>query len=336
MLEPGDCPSGRGLIDCLEDGIANGRNNAGILTDRRDDYPTIRDLTRVLVGVGLGSVPVWLKPYAVLSAGERFRADLARGIVRAMGRWAAGGNRRSEGGRPPLLVVDEFTSALDRPLAKNVCAAVGRLLRCNGGQARGLRYARLVAVTCHEDIVPWLAPDWVVDLGRSDGDGGSRALWSAAPRTPSLELSIARVPQALWQRFAKHHYLAGGLAASATCYGAFLAESPVAFCAVVAALGWKKTKRITRLVTLPEYQGLGIAGRLLDGVAAVEASRGQRVTITASHPAIVAHCAHSPGWRYTGMKKTGSTRQRMGGRTIRSSAGRAVAAFGWEGGRAEG
>jgi len=100
----------------------------------------------------------------------------------------------------------------------------------------------------------------------------------------------------------------------------------------VAALGWKKTKRITRLVVRPEFQGLGIGTRLAEAVAGLEAGKGNRVTITASHPAIVGHCSHSPRWRYLGRKKTGSTRQQYGGREIRSSAGRAVASFEWVGG----
>jgi hypothetical protein len=54
---------------------------------------------------------------------------------------------------------------------------------------------------------------------------------------------------------------------------------------------------------------------------------GNRVTITASHPAIVAWCSRSPRWRCLGLKKTGSTPQQYAGRTIRCSSGRAVASF---------
>jgi GNAT superfamily N-acetyltransferase len=140
-------------------------------------------------------------------------------------------------------------------------------------------------------------------------------------------LTIERVPQAMWMQFATQHYLTGGLAASATCYVAKWNREPVAFCAVAPALGWRGVKRIQRLVTLPEFQGMGIGGQLLDCVAALEAARGFRVTITASHPAIIAHCSRSPRWEYFGLKKTGSTPQQFAGRNIRSSIGRAVAAF---------
>src|SRR5439155_13797974 len=109
------------------------------------------------------------------------------------------------------------------------------------------------------------------------------------PRKSSFRYTFDRVPQSTWARFAGEHYLAGGLAASASCYAAFWNREPIAFCAVVAALGWRGMKRIQRLVTLPEFQGMGIGGKLLDIVAEGESRRGFRITVTASHPAIIAH-----------------------------------------------
>lgn len=58
-------------------------------------------VTAALAAVGLGSVPSWLRPYPVLSNGERFRADLARVVCEA----------------PPRVVIDEFTSVVDRQIA---------------------------------------------------------------------------------------------------------------------------------------------------------------------------------------------------------------------------
>jgi len=55
-------------------------------------------VTGALASVGLGSVPSWLRPYRVLSMGERFRADLARVICDSPGR----------------IVIDEFSSVVDR------------------------------------------------------------------------------------------------------------------------------------------------------------------------------------------------------------------------------
>ena len=55
-------------------------------------------VTGALGSVGLGSVPTWLRPYPVLSNGEKFRADLARLVCDA----------------PERAIVDEFTSVVDR------------------------------------------------------------------------------------------------------------------------------------------------------------------------------------------------------------------------------
>ena len=58
---------------------------------------------------------------------------------------------------------------------------------------------------------------------------------------------------------------------------------------------------------------------VLQLVAAHEATKGNRVTITASHPAILNHCSKSPHWRLTGHKPTGSTVQTYRGRRMRKN-----------------
>lgn len=303
-------PTDRPLIAALEtDGNDEPARQA---THSSHPTPTIKQLARVLCGVGLGSIPTWLKPAQLLSTGERFRATLARGLLQTK----------------ELLVCDEFTSALDRTLAKTTAAAVSRLTRSSSQQL-----PRLVVLTCHDDVLPWLAPDWLLSLGDSTARL-SRPLWN----TPQWELTVRRVPQSAWSRFAALHYLGDGLAKSATCYGAFLPapeptaggeqrERLVGFCAVVSTLGWRHTKHITRLVMRPEFQGLGLGARLLKAVATITALRGNRVTITTSHPAIVDHCQRAAHWRATGIKRLGSTGQQFAERAIRSSAGRAVASF---------
>eukprot|EP00927_Polykrikos_kofoidii_P021670 TRINITY_DN20442_c0_g1_i1.p1 TRINITY_DN20442_c0_g1~~TRINITY_DN20442_c0_g1_i1.p1 ORF type:complete len:1473 (+),score=279.80 TRINITY_DN20442_c0_g1_i1:452-4420(+) len=78
-----------------------------------------RDL---LGGVGLGTVPSWLKPYEVLSPGEKYRANVARAV----------GKRRRNPKMP--LILDEWTSELDRNLARVVSLAFGkRMSRENQG-----------------------------------------------------------------------------------------------------------------------------------------------------------------------------------------------------------
>jgi len=95
------------------------------------------DAINRLTSVGLNSVPSWYKPYHVLSNGERFRADLARKI--------------RDG-----AVIDEFTSVVDRNVAKAASVALARYVKNNN-------IKNIVLSTCHRDILEWLEPDWVID-----------------------------------------------------------------------------------------------------------------------------------------------------------------------------
>ena len=113
----------------------------------------------------------------------------------------------------------------------------------------------------------------------------------------------------------------------AECYLATWNSSPVAFCAVVALYGFKGRRRIHRVVTLPDYQGLGIGARLTETVAKEQRRRGHRVNITTSHPAMIAYCQRSSRWRTVKVSKVGSGMQRKGAKRFNSSAGRSVVSF---------
>lgn len=105
-----------------------------------DDMPkcSIDEISRMFYAVGFGSVPSWLKPYSVLSNGEKMRVDLARALLER-----------------DFVCFDEFTSVVDRQVAQTACIAVNKAVkRLN---------KKFVAVSCHYDILDWLQPDWVFD-----------------------------------------------------------------------------------------------------------------------------------------------------------------------------
>ena len=64
-----------------------------------------------------------------------------------------------------------------------------------------------------------------------------------------------------------------------------------------------------------------------EAVAEMHRGEGYRVNVTASHPALIAHCRRSPRWRARGVKKTGSRERRSFVRDYRGSGGRAVVSF---------
>lgn len=314
-------PSGSGKSTLARAAFGNACYAAGpwakdrAIIDSLGDAP-IQKITHTLTAVGLGSPPAWLKPYAVLSNGEKFRCELARALLSTANR------PREEN----LLVFDEFTSLVDRSVAKIASAAVSRAIRS------GRLNCRLVAVTCHADVVPWLEPDWVLDLAPPQSAGPQ--LQRGRLRRPQLRLAVTRVPQKLWQQFARHHYLSGGLNAAASCFAAWHDERPIAFCALVPVLGKPGHKRISRIVTLPDYQGLGIGMRLAERVSDFARLQGARVSITASHPAVIGACRRSARWQLRSYKPLGNvSRQRFEQRVIRGSAGRGVATFEYLGNR---
>jgi ABC-type lipoprotein export system ATPase subunit len=90
-----------------------------------------------LSSVGFNSIPSWYKPYHVLSNGEKFRADLARKIK-------------------SNVVIDEYTSVVDRIVAKSASMALARYINNND-------LKNIVISTCHSDILEWLEPDWVIN-----------------------------------------------------------------------------------------------------------------------------------------------------------------------------
>ncbi|MCI0335262.1 MAG: ABC transporter ATP-binding protein [Planctomycetes bacterium] len=309
-------PEDRAVVDCFGDLSA-------------------RHIVNLFTAVGFGSPPSWVKPYHVLSNGERFRCDLARALAEGFRLSAIGCRQDSDSGREPtaesrqpLVVFDEFTSVVDRNVAKVCSAAIAKGIR------RGHLPCRFVAVTCHYDVAEWLEPDWVLDMATCELTRrrlrleDSSATADLRPwRRPTIELAIHRCRPRAWQLFKRHHYLSGSLAAGARCYLTTWNDVPVNFCATVPVIAKKNHRRFTRIVTLPDYQGIGIGMRAVAAVASLHRAEGLRINVTSSHPALIRHCRHSPLWKTVNVKKTGGQRSSARFPAYRSAAGRAVVSF---------
>jgi GNAT superfamily N-acetyltransferase len=147
-------------------------------------------------------------------------------------------------------------------------------------------------------------------------------------RRPPIELEIHRCSLAPWKMFARHHYLSGRLAVGARCYLATWEGEPVTFCATLPLITRKNHRRFTRIVTLPDYQGMGIGMRVVAAVASLHRAEGLRINVTSSHPALIRHCKRSLDWRTVNVRKAGSTprgTRRFPG--YRGAVGRAVVSF---------
>lgn len=227
--------------------------------------------SKCLCAVGLGSIPSWFRPYHILSTGEKFRADLARTLLLD----------------EPIILVDEFTSVVDRTVAKSTSFAVAKWIKNSG--------KKVIFASCHSDILEWLAPDWhynpIEGVMRSE-----RFL------RPPINLRIFRAKYEAWDYFKGHHYLSAELNKAAKLFVATWDGEPVACIAILALPNpyLKNAWRGSRTVVLPEWQGLGIGAWLSDYFGSLIKTGGGRYFSKTAHPAMIAYRAKNPAkWRET-------------------------------------
>lgn len=232
----------------------------------------IRDVVAALSSVGFASPPSWTKPYAVLSNGEKFRATMARALL---------DDRQT-------IVIDEFTSVIDRTVARIGAHAVAKAVRRKPGK-------RFVAVSCHDDIVEWLQPDWILE------PHVGRFAWRSVQRRPAIELEIVRVDHSAWGWFAPHHYLTADLNRTARCFAGLVEGRPAAFVGSLPVPHAKvNLQSVSRVVVLPDFQGAGLAMHMIGAIARVaKAAVGKTMIIGTSHPGLVGALARSADWRLT-------------------------------------
>lgn len=98
--------------------------------------------------------------------------------------------------------------------------------------------------------------------------------------------------------FRQYHYLSGSLMPQARCYTAIYKDKPTAFIAVVHTRMKTRYYRVTRLVVLPDYQGIGVGKRLLNFIAQLYTSQTKiPFCILTSNPQIIR--GSMANWRIT-------------------------------------
>ena len=239
-------------------------------------FKTPEEATEKLTAVGLNSIPTWMKPFSVLSTGEKFRANLARSL---------------ENG----AVIDEFTSVVNRSVAKSASVAVARYVKKN-------KLKNIVIATCHNDILEWLCPEW--DFNTDSGELSVRGYL----QRPPIRLEIFRANHKLWDAFKNYHYLSADLNKCCTCFRCVWDGVTVGFSASIPlpskipplyAGDVRKKYRESRTVILPDYQGLGIGVRFSDAVADIWLENGYRFFSKTAHIRMGQYREHSKLWRAT-------------------------------------
>jgi ABC-type lipoprotein export system ATPase subunit/GNAT superfamily N-acetyltransferase len=254
---------------------------------------TMQEIAETCSSVGFNTIPAWMRSYGVLSNGEKFRVEMARRLL-----------------RDNPIVMDEFTSVVDRQVAQIGAHAVQKKVRKMDRQ--------FVAASCHYDIVDWLQPDWILEPAtmRFVARGSLQG-------RPSLDVSIQRVGYEAWELFAPFHYLTANLHKAARCFGLYVRDRIASFAGCLHRPHATATNitGLSRLVTLPDWQGLGLAMILAEKLGAANKAIGKRFHTYPAHPSLVrSFVRDTVNWRLD--KKAGTYSPRAGkSSTISSHAG---------------
>ena len=242
------------------------------------DWLEPKDAALVLTSMGLSSVPTWLRPFNALSNGEQYRATLAYLVSSA---------KNGE-----VILVDEYTSVVDRDVAKAMSFALQKYIRREN--------KRIIIASCHYDILEWIMPDWTC----SPQKGGvlERGEWLRQGK-PKIELHVSRVEVEAWDFFKKHHYLTEDVNKSCKFLLFEWNEKPIGIVALINQPnkgGKASAMAISRIVISPDYQGMGLGVSICEFSSAILLDNGaSNIYIKTVNPALGEYMKRSNNWRPT-------------------------------------
>jgi ABC-type Mn2+/Zn2+ transport system ATPase subunit len=237
------------------------------------------DCVAALTGIGLSQVPCWVKPAGALSNGQKARAEAALQMC----------------SKRPFVVIDEFTSVVDRNVAKVMAHCVQRFAR--------KFEKKIVLISCHYDVFDWLNPDWVVDCNQEKYID-RRSLRQGYERQEQIEFQIAKCDRNKWKNFSKYHYLSDRLPGGhIETFGIYLEGRQVGFQCfanyVPHRKGTKKIMHSNRTVVHPDYVGFGLGMKVIDLTSKIMHDEGYSVAAKFSSLPVYYAMKKHPNWKLT-------------------------------------
>jgi len=220
-----------------------------------------QEATFLLSAMGLSSVPTWLRPYHTLSNGEQYRANLAYVVGKAS--------------TDEVILIDEYTSVVDRDVAKAMSNALQKYIRKTN--------KKIVLASCHFDIMDWLRPNWIYSPLK-----GRLEIASRHRKRPEIKLQIFRCRYETWRIFKEHHYLSQELNKAAKCFLTLYNDKPICFMGILPMPSGtiQNAYRVSRLVVLPDFQGLGIGMKILNIFGSMYLADSKYLYIKTSNPSL--------------------------------------------------
>ena len=233
----------------------------------------------MLAGVGLTSVPCWIRPAYTLSNGQKARAECALQMA-----------KHGE----EVTVIDEWTSVVDRKVAKVMS-------HCISKHARKTK-KKIVLLACHYDIIEWLNPDWIIDCNKQEFTN-RRSLCQDFKRDEQLKFEIREVDKSTWKYFSRYHYLSekmpGGFIKT---FGLFHGDNQIGFqCFANYVPHRDKTKpkqmHSNRTVIHPDYAGFGLGILVINSTSKIMNEQGYDVRAKFSSTPIYLSMKKYPCWK---------------------------------------
>lgn len=266
------------------------------------DWLEPKEASFLLTSIGLSSIPTWLRPFRTLSNGEQYRSKVAYLIGKA---------KDNE-----VVLIDEFTSVVDRDVAKAMSYSMQKYLRRNN--------KRVIVASCHYDIMEWLTPDWTCSP-KKNGGVLERGQWLRQSR-PNIELQVSRVESSTWDLFKEHHYMSDKSNKSYVYLLFSWNKKPISIAVVGRQVGRGVglAYRDSRIVVLPDFQGMGLGSSISNFLGGVFRDIGSRYFTKTIHPALGEYRNNSDKWKPTAFngkvrKQSGATNNKYTSIKIRAS-----------------
>ena len=236
----------------------------------------------ILAGVGLTSVPCWIRPVNTLSNGQKARAEAALLMC-----------------KNDFSVIDEWTSVVDRTVAKVMSHCIQKHARKTN--------SKIVLLSCHYDVIDWLNPDWIIDCNKQEFID-RRSLWQSFKRSEQLNFEIKQITKQSWSYFSKYHYLSDKLPGGENYFfGLFHNENQIGFQCfsnyVPHRKGTKKIFHSNRTVIHPDYAGMGLGIKLITKTSFLMKEKGFRPMAKFSSTPIFKAMSKDPVWKLLDVKR---------------------------------
>jgi energy-coupling factor transporter ATP-binding protein EcfA2 len=265
------------------------RYDIPIINQFEESY-TYEECASMLSGIGLNSVPCWVRPVNTLSNGQKARAEAA--LLMSLNK--------------DIIVIDEWTSVVDRNVAKAMSHTIQKYAR--------KKNKKIILLSCHYDVIEWLNPDWLIDCNKQEFIERTNPDFFFNERD-KIQFNIKAIGNHSWKYFSKYHYLSDKLPGGKNYYfGLFIGDNQIGFQCFSNYVPQVKGKKLiyhsNRTVIHPDYQGFGLGIKLINITSKyMMENYGYKIMAKFSALPVYKSMIKEKEWKYLGAKRLMGTMQ---------------------------